>query len=202
MKQNEIQALLKTYHGLAHALEDAFGKRIPLDAVSAEPVQPIDTRFLATILEEYHEVEGSNYSDEPDLTRYQIPSLYIVWDDGLIEKSDQIDYRCVGTTYDGWSGEILCSGDISHEPEEAKPIGSHFVSKANVKHVILLESRSSRLDGEQKKIEAISIKIFVPHEDTNITATSQKIMEIWETYGSQELDHYLLDLLFPDEWED
>ena len=195
MKPKEINVLCEKTTGLAYALGQEFGRKIPLDALGSEESKAIDRQLLATVLEEYREREGNQYPSDPDSWRYNCESMYIVWSDGRIEKSDQVDYRCVGTTIDDWSGEEIYSGEIDWETEEICPIASHFVSNANIQHLILLESRSSRLDGQQKKIESITIKVFYPDSGLDITATSQKIMEIWESEGVRGLQDYTYNLL-------
>lgn len=194
MKREEINVLCEKTTGLAYALGQEFGRKIPLDALGSEEPKAIDRQLLATVLEEYREREGNQYPSDPDSWRYNCESMYIVWSDGRIEKSDQVDYRCVGTTIDDWSGEEIYSGEIDWETEEICPIASHFVSNANIQHLILLESRSSRLDGQQKKIESITIKVFRPESGLDITTTSQEIMEIWESDGVHGLRDYIEDL--------
>lgn len=192
MQQNEVHDLCKAHTGLGYALEKEFGNRIPLKALETKPVGAIDAKLLGTFLSEYRESEGTKHPNEPNLWRYQVESLYIVWSDGRIEKSDQVEYRCVGTVVDDWTGEAssyeMYTGD---EDDEIHPVASHFVERADIEYLILLESRCSRLEGSQKKIENITITIFVPDAGTDITATSRGLMEAWESGGQCGLDDYL-----------
>lgn len=194
MEHHEIKALCNQHVGLRHALEEEFGNRIPFDALEVEPVGTINIKLLAATLREYREVKGTRYPEEPNLWQYQVENLYIVWDDGRVEKSDRVDYRCVGTVVDDWTGESS-SYDIytGNEDEEAKPIASHFVTGADVKHLILLEHTSNRLEGGLKKIERVTIKIFTPDAGVDIVAQSRKIMEVWESEGHIGLSDYSED---------
>ncbi len=192
MEREKIEALCEKTNGLAFGLGQEFGRKIPLDALESDEPKAINERLLATVLEEYREREGSQHPSDPVFWRYHCESMYIVWNDGRIEKSDQVDYRCVGTVIDDWSDEVTYSGEIDWETEEICPIASHFVCSADVKHLILLESRCSRLEGQQKKIESIKIKIFYPESGLDITATSQEIMKIWESDGIHGLRDYTL----------
>ena len=193
MTTQEINVLCEKTTGLAYALGLEFGRKIPLDTLEWE-AKTIDERLLATILEEYREVKGNQYPSDPDFWQYQCENLYIVWNDGRIEKSDQVDYRCVDIVTDDWS-DYVYSVEIDWEDEEIRPIASYFVSNANVKHLILLESRSSRLEGQQKKIESITIKVFHPNPEMDMTAVAREIMGIWETKGVYGLQDYRRDLL-------
>ena len=193
MKTEEIKALCEKTTGLAYALGQEFGRKIPLKGLKSQ-AGAIDEQLLATILEEYREVVGNQYPSDPNFWRCQCENLYIVWNDGRIEKSDQVDYRCVGTTIDDWSDEDVYSGEIGWEDEEICPIASHFVSNADVKHLILLESRSSHLEGQQKKIESITIKVFYPNSEMDMTAIAREIMGIWDSDGAYGLQDYTYDL--------
>jgi len=188
MTPTEIEALCNNNTGLRHALVTEFGRSIPLKAITVEVTQPIDTKLLATTLRQYHEGEGYEHPGEPDVWRFLCESLYIVWDDGRIEKSTQVDFRSVWNTLDSWSGEEDGSLETTEmEDEETHPIASHFTKHADIKLLILLDSSARKFGHEQKKIESISIKVFIPNPGTDITATAQEIMKVWEEgYGLQD----------------
>lgn len=187
MKPEEINALCTQTIGLTHALQTEFGRSIPLSALNEVVRQPIDKRLLATTLQQYHEGEGYEFPGEPDLWKYNCENLYIVWNDGRVEKSNQVDFRCIWNTTDSWSGEEVASCETHEQDEEIHPVASHFADTSDIKHLILLESRSSQLGRQQKKIESITIKIYTPTQELDITATAQEIMEIWEEgYGLQD----------------
>ena len=191
MTPKEIEALCTNTTGLRHALVTEFGRSIPLNKLTVEASQPIDIKLLATTLSQYHEGEGYEHHNENDIWRFKCESLYIVWDDDQIEKSTQVDYLSIWNTLDSWSGEEVHSVETSEmEDEETRPIASHFTEKANVEHLILLDSSARKFGHQQKKIESITIKIYTPHNGMDITAIAKEIMEVWEE------GHGLQDYLF------
>ena len=184
MKLEDIKVVCKAHPELPRILTDAFGYEIPLGKLSLEPNGIIDTNLLREILEEYRRISGTNaIYDNPERIEKTIPSLFIIWKDGTVEKTKQIAYRCVGTTYDDWSGDITHSGEIGWEDNETQPIAQHFVSRKDVWYIVKLEKCTGGWLGEKEKINSLTITLFFPSPDLDIQATAQAIMTSFEECG-------------------
>ena len=184
MKLEEIEAIWKAHPELRHALADAFGHKIPLGKLSLIPNGIIDSQLLRDNLEEYREISGTNARfDSEEKVEKRVPSLFVVWRDGAIEKITQVGYRCVGTTVDDWTNELVYSGEMECDEDNIKPIAHQFIDRNDVRYVIKLEKRSHCWLGENQQIDSLTMQLFFPSPDTDIQATARAIMASWEEYG-------------------
>lgn len=184
MELKEIEAICATCPELRHALADAFGHTIPLGKLSLKPDGIIDSSLLRETLEEYREISGTKaLYDNEDKVEKRIPFLYIVWQDGVVEKSSEVSYRCVGTTCDDWTGDVTHSGEMEWDEDATKPIAHHFISRADIRYLILLEKHSHGWVGTEQRIDSLTIELFFPRTEVNIPVTALSIMASWEEYG-------------------
>lgn len=184
MKLEKITETCKANPGLARILTDAFGHEIPLNKLSLNPDGIIDSSLLRETLEEYRGISGTNarYNNDEKVEK-SIPTLFVVWEDGTIEKCTQVAYRCVGTTYDDWTGEITYSGEMEWDENETTPIAHQFTSRTDVRYVVKLEKQMVGWVGEKEEINSLTIELYFPNPDLNIQAIAQAIMTSFEEYG-------------------
>jgi hypothetical protein len=184
MNLDEITELLNTHPELRQILEDTFGRKILLRHLHLKPAGTINTDLMTQVLEEYRDISGTNsLYDREELVTKSIPTIHIVWENGAIEKSTHIGYRCVGSTYDDWTGDCTWSGDMEDDQEDALPVGHHFTTRADVKFVALLTKRSHGYTGKLQQIDELSIQLFFPTGDIDIQATALDIMNHWDIYS-------------------
>ena len=184
MKLEEITEVCKANPALPRILADAFGHEIPLGKLSLNPNRIIDSSFLCKTLEEYREISGTNARfDREEKVEKRIPSLFVIWLDGTVEKSTEVAYRCVGTTNDDWTNELVYSGEMEWDDEATKPIAHQFVNRPDVHYVVKLEKCTHSWVGEKETIDSLSITLFFPSPDVDIQATAVAIMSHWNEYG-------------------
>lgn len=180
MKTEEIIVLFEKIPGLQQALAAEFGRSIPLKGLTFER-KPIDTHVLSHTLRESK--EGFDQDGNGHMTSWQhrCESLYVVYEDGSLKKSEHVEYRAVGTSENPWIGESS-SHDIYWEnnDEEILPVAHLFTLDRAVRHVILIASKA-KLSGGKRRIESIAITVHQIQSDT-ITLATQLMKLFWE-YG-------------------
>lgn len=184
MERKEFEAICATYPELRHALADAFGHKLPLGKLSLKPNGIIDSHLLRNTPEEYQHVSGttSHFDRETKIEKH-IPSLFVVWGNGTLEKSTDVSYRCVGSTHNDWTNDCTYHGEMEWDENEVKPIAHHFINRRDVRYIILLEKMSHGWRGQAQQIDSLNIKMFFSSSVVDIQATARAIMSYWEEYG-------------------
>ena len=190
--KRKIKDIYKKIEGLEYALENEFNRKVPFNLLGLIRHRTIDIKLLTKVQEGYVKSESDQYSSY-ERTYSLKENLYIVWKDNKVEKSDKIDYQITYTTVDDWTGEITSRDQSEHW--EIEPIASHFVKNDDIKHLILIESNSSKyLDEREEKFNSVKVKIFHPSSKINVTETSKSIMRIWESEGQSGLEDYIFNM--------
>ena len=191
MKRNKIEDLFRKIKGLEYALENEFDRTVPFDVFDFVEFKTIDIKLLAEVLRKYVESESDQYSSYEHVRCYN-ESLYIVWKNKKIEKSDKIDYQLTLITIDDWTKEMTFRDQSEHW--EIEPVASYFIDNDEIEHLILIQSESSNYTDERKKFTSVKVKFFCPSSKMNITETSKSIMKIWESEGPCGLDDHIFNI--------